>query len=158
MNTEVNNVRKSLDQLVESLAAGDPNASERVFDEIGDAHEGIRKFTALCHALANRSGWWDEYNAMPVQYRKYFISTKLMLSVSEIIEGHEGHRKNQMDDHLPHRKMLEVEIADAMIRLGDLAGALDLDVAGAIIEKLAYNQQRPDHKPENRALPGGKSV
>jgi hypothetical protein len=31
------------------------------------------------------------------------------------------------------------------------------DLAGAIMEKLAYNQQRADHKPEARAAEGGKS-
>lgn len=29
-------------------------------------------------------------------------------------------------------------------------------LAGAVIEKLAYNQQRADHKPENRYAEGGK--
>ena len=68
-----------------------------------------------------------------------------------------GHRKNLMDDKLPHRKMLEVEIADAIIRLFDLGGALNLDIGGAIGEKLAYNAHRPDHKPEARAAAGGKA-
>lgn len=27
---------------------------------------------------------------------------------------------------------------------------------GAVVEKLAYNAQRADHKPENRAKEGGK--
>ena len=39
-----------------------------------------------------------------------------MLTISEIAEAMEGERKNLMDDHLPHRKMAEVEIADAYIR------------------------------------------
>ena len=69
----------------------------------------------------------------------------------------EGHRKGLQDDHLPHRPMVEVELADALIRIGDLAGALDLDVAGAVREKLAYNKQRADHKPENRQAAGGKA-
>jgi NTP pyrophosphatase (non-canonical NTP hydrolase) len=52
--------------------------------------------------------------------------------------------------------MLEVELADLMIRALDLAGAMDLDLGGAVAEKLLYNQSRADHKPENRALEGGK--
>jgi NTP pyrophosphatase (non-canonical NTP hydrolase) len=62
-----------------------------------------------------------------------------------------------MDDHLPLRSMLEVELADAVIRIADLAGALDLDLGGAIAEKLAYNAKRADHNPENRAAAGGKA-
>ncbi len=68
----------------------------------------------------------------------------------------EGHRKGLADDKLPHRLMVEVELADAVIRIADLAGALGLDLGGAIAEKLEYNRNRPDHKPENRNADGGK--
>ena len=64
--------------------------------------------------------------------------------------------KDLMDDHLPHRKMMEVELADAMIRICDLAGGKGYDLGGAIAEKLAYNAQRADHKIENRIKDGGK--
>lgn len=43
-----------------------------------------------------------------------------------------------------------------MIRIFDMAGGLGLDVAGALVEKLAYNATRDDHKPENRRAEGGK--
>ena len=76
---------------------------------------------------------------------------------SEISEALEGGRKGKMDDHLPHRYAVEVELADALIRIFDTAGAMKLDLAGAVIEKLAYNQQRADHKPENRFAEGGKA-
>ena len=68
----------------------------------------------------------------------------------------EGARKGIMDDHLPNRPMEEVELADAIIRICDYAGGFGLDVAGALEEKLAYNAQRADHKPENRVKAGGK--
>lgn len=80
----------------------------------------------------------------------------LCLIHSEISEALEGYRKDQMDDHLPHRKMIEVELADALIRIFDLGGALDLDLGGAFAEKFHYNQTRSDHKVENRAKSGGK--
>ena len=67
----------------------------------------------------------------------------LFLMISEIVEAGEGVRKGDlMDDHLPHRKMLEVELADMVIRCFDTARALKLDVAGAITEKMAYNMTR----------------
>jgi hypothetical protein len=69
----------------------------------------------------------------------------------------EGARKGLMDDKLPARTMLEVELADAVIRIFDMAGGLHLDLGGAIAEKLAYNAQRADHKPGNRIKPGGKT-
>lgn len=80
----------------------------------------------------------------------------LMLIVSEIAEAMEGERKGLMDDKLPHRKMAEVELADALIRIFDYAGAFGYDLQGAFEEKMAYNQQREDHKHEARALAGGK--
>jgi NTP pyrophosphatase (non-canonical NTP hydrolase) len=84
------------------------------------------------------------------------IGTCLMLIVSEISEAMEGDRKSLMDDHLPHRKMLEVELADAVIRIMDLAGREGLDLGGAMMEKLYYNSKRLDHKIENREKEGGK--
>ena len=81
----------------------------------------------------------------------------LALVHSEISEALEGYRKGLMDDHLPHRHMCEVELADAMIRIADLAGYLDMDLGGAVMEKLAYNRIRADPRPENRAKDGGKA-
>jgi len=52
----------------------------------------------------------------------------LMLCVSELAEAMEGHRKDKMDDKLPHRKMAEVELADFLIRAFDMAGGLELDL------------------------------
>lgn len=79
-----------------------------------------------------------------------------MLIVSELAECMEGERKNLMDTHLPHRRMAEVELADVLIRLFDYAGAYGYDLDGAVAEKRAYNQCRPDHKPEARLAANGK--
>ena len=65
---------------------------------------------------ANKAvGWWDEPNRCKL--------TLLQLVSTEIAEATEAERKDLMDDHLPHRKGGEVELADAMIRLLDMAGA-----------------------------------
>lgn len=106
----------------------------------------------LCHGLSSEAGWWqpgDKENSLQ-------IPAKLALCHSELSEAMEGARKDLMDDHLPSRKMLEVELADALIRIYDLAGAYDMDIGGAMAEKLAYNAKRADHKPENREKEGGK--
>ena len=84
------------------------------------------------------------------------VGELLCLVHSEISEAMEGHRKLLMDDHLPTRTMLEVELADAVIRILDLAGGLGLDIGGAIAEKLLFNSTRTDHKIANRRLANGK--
>lgn len=111
----------------------------------------------VCHNASVHAGWWHDLETSEyLIFRPHIVGEKLMLIVSEIAEAMEGHRKNLMDDKLPNRKMIEVELADAIIRIADLAGVLELDIGGAIVEKLAFNAQREDHKPENRKLDGGK--
>lgn len=139
-----------------------------------DRLEVVRRLLVLqdtCYGLAERAGWWKDLGSAleegeedgdvrnwEKKHLDNWISAKLMLIVTEVAEAMEGHRKGLKDDKLPHRGMLEVELADAVIRIMDLAGGLNMDVAGAIVEKLAYNMSREDHKIENRMAAGGKSV
>ncbi|MDE8343242.1 MAG: hypothetical protein POG24_05420 [Acidocella sp.] len=113
----------------------------------------------ISHACAavhhhNERWWKDPATGEAIQPN---IGEKLMLIVSEIAEAMEGHRKNLADDKLPHRPMLEVELADALIRILDLAGGLKLDLAGAVMEKMRYNATRVDHTNAARLAPGGKA-
>ena len=108
----------------------------------------------ISHTASVKTGWYNNLDGSPKQRN---VGEQLMLIVSEISEAMEGHRKDLMDDKLPHRKMIEVELADAIIRIFDLAGSLNLDLGGAYIEKRKYNDSRADHKPEARGAPGGKS-
>ncbi len=107
----------------------------------------INELTELCYNRAKQAGWHDNPRE---------DGTMIALIHSEISEAMEGLRKDLMDDHLPHRKMAEVELADAIIRICDFAGAKGYDLGGAIMEKLEYNLNRADHKKENRYKEGGK--
>ena len=118
----------------------------------------VDQLVRVCHHAADSAGWWiDPITKEPTTRNPLCFSNKLMLIVSEVSEAMEGDRKNLMDDKLPHRPMREVELADALIRICDLAGAYSLDLGGAVAEKLAFNAQRPDHKLENRVADGGKT-
>ena len=107
-----------------------------------------------CFQNALDAGWHTDLETGELIERNK--AEMLMLIVSEVAEAMEGVRKDLKDDHLPHRSMEEVELADTVIRIMDYAGRWGLDIGGAIIEKLEYNKNRADHKIENRIKNGGK--
>jgi NTP pyrophosphatase (non-canonical NTP hydrolase) len=123
-----------------------------------------------CHQASATAGWWGAWDsqteAFPAEVSEVrqrtrtgllLVCQKLALIHSEVSEALEGARKGKQDDHLPHRPGVEVELADAVIRICDLAGAMGLDLGGAVAEKMAYNAQRADHKLTARSAPGGKA-
>jgi len=121
----------------------------------------INNLAYRCNDASNRAGWWHDpatgvHLLSSPTFAPYVVATKILLSVSELIEAMEGDRKGLMDDKLPHRSMLEVELADAIIRILDLGAELGLDVGGAIEEKMGFNKTRPDHQVSNRRKVGGK--
>ena len=106
----------------------------------------------ICHA--DNEKWWYDLDSGARLNRNF--GELIALCHSELSEALEGDRKSLMDDKLPHRKSVEVELADCLIRIFDLAGAYNMDLDGAFWEKRAYNKTRIDHTHEHRKGQNGK--
>lgn len=122
-----------------------------------DIRHAVAMLVAVCHGAAAHAGWWNDPKTGGDLRGAKSWHTLMLLQISEIIEGFEGQRKGLQDDHLPQYKMLDVEQADAAIRLFDSAGGMQTQFVDALVDKLFYNAQRADHKPENRVKDGGKA-
>lgn len=119
-----------------------------------DIESSIRAISVRIHTQ-NEKWWIDLNDGKPLERN---VGEMLMLCVTELAEAMEGHRKSLMDDKLPTRSMLEVELADTLIRVLDIGAGLGLDVGAAMVEKLAYNLTREDHQREARLAAGGKKI
>lgn len=90
----------------------------------------------------------------------YNLGELLMLITSELSEALESHRKGKFSNWVSYQKDLsdcgeiesfklhikdtfEDEIADAIIRLLDLVGRLNIDIEKHINAKVSFNKSRP---------------
>ena len=115
--------------------------------------KGINGCAKDCHEAAVKGGWWHDHRG---KKRDRNVGELLCLIHSEISEAMEGARKGLMDTHLKHKSMMEVELADAIIRIFDLAESKGFKLGETIYEKLEYNKSRADHQIKNRLKEGGK--
>lgn len=112
----------------------------------------LNDYRDACHA-ANKKWWQNPLTGEPIERNRAEL---LCLIHSEISEAMEGERRELPDDKLPHRRMAEVELADALIRIFDYAGGFGYDLEGAFLEKMEYNATRHDHTHAARLEAGGK--
>jgi len=99
----------------------------------------ITEIVSQSYATALEKGWWDQGDRP--------IGEALMLIVCEVAEAMEEFRngrdlaeiwygENDKPEGLP------VELADVIIRIGDLCGRYNIPLLKAITEKLEYNKTR----------------
>jgi NTP pyrophosphatase (non-canonical NTP hydrolase) len=110
----------------------------------------IKELIEKSHNCAIRKGWWEDEHRVPYTVGDK-VMEKLALIHSEVSEALEDYREGRMtltyeDIHLsPPNKPIGFpsELADILIRVADLAGALGIDLNKALLEKMAYNETRP---------------
>jgi len=103
----------------------------------------IRKLSKEIHQNAREKGWWpegdDDVNNIP---------EKLALIHSEISESLEEYRDNMLQAGIYFSgngkpEGFGIELADAVIRIFDLAEYLQIDIQECIEVKMDYNKTRP---------------
>ena len=106
------------------------------------------KFSEIQKKVANTAkehGFWD----VDIDSNPASIDRKLMLIVGEITEAHEEWRKGNLTTYYQTTESgnkpegFFPELADAVIRIMDLAEQLGVDLQPIILEKDAYNERRP---------------
>lgn len=116
--------------------------------------EGLHRAMRMVHGTAVACGWYaDPHTGKPIERN---FGEVIALMHSELSEALEAWRKSLMDDKLPHRRGMEVEFTDCVIRILDTCAAHGFDLPGALIEKNRFNAIREDHKPAARAAGGLK--
>lgn len=72
------------------------------------------------------------------------LTAKICLVHSELSEAVEAIRiGNPESKKIPTFTLLEEELADVILRIMHIGYRMDLEVGGAVVHKLLYNQKRP---------------
>ena len=124
-------------QMAESLQFVSDTISAKIPGRMSPFVRGWLNTASDVHHTAKEKGFWEDGEERN-------NGEMLCLIHSEISEALEALRKNNpTDNKLPTFSSVETELADAVIRIMDLAHARGWRVAQAIEAKMQYNSGRP---------------
>lgn len=106
-------------------------------EKLPDSKQPLNVIAHYAHYCSKRHGFWLDVNGAAMDPNDVTVRlSKLALICSEVGEAVEAVRDADNDN-------LIEELADIVIRVGDLAWACNLDLGGAVFDKMAINADRP---------------
>ena len=99
----------------------------------------ISELCKMAHAQAAKSGFWEGGEKRNVGELIALIHSELSEALEALRAGDQRCSKTGLKDY--HE--VEIELADAVIRIADLCGGYGWNLGGAIEAKMEYNKGRP---------------
>lgn len=125
-------------------------ATERGMDQFYDTFsDAFGEMQNRIYKMARTKGWWDEPRSIGDLLA--LIHSEISEALEEFRNGHEPELVYYSGPDSNKPEGLFVELADAIIRILDMAGYYQVDLAEILIEKVAFNETRP-HRHGGKAL------
>lgn len=96
--------------------------------------DGFKALVEVAYEVAKSKGWWEGGGKTDLEL--------IALMHSELGEATEACRKPGPSDHIPEFTGVEEELADVIIREGDMSGARNLRLGEAVVAKIKFNMTR----------------